>query len=89
MVFLSLDAEEYDRKYSDKDLISRIGVYFNKNRKSMAIVIIFITLSSLFYGLVPFFLSRLLETLEYNRDVLYLIILIMVILLLNSLLIPP
>lgn len=35
-IFGSLEAEAYDRVYSDKELISRIAGYFRPQRKPLA-----------------------------------------------------
>jgi len=39
--FEGLDAEAYDRKYRDRDLVSRILKYFNLQRGRMIVVAIF------------------------------------------------
>ena len=76
MVYFGLDAEEYDRKYKDKDLIIRISKYFKKYKKSMMIVIIVVALASLVSGTIPFLTSRVIKLLELDSDISTLILVI-------------
>ncbi len=84
MTYFGLDAEEYDRIYSDKELAKRIIKLFKPHRLSMLIVIIFITLSSFSYGLIPFLTSQIIKQLELEESVIILIYFILITLLLNS-----
>ncbi len=85
MVYFGLDAEEYDRKYNDKDLVIRISKYFKKYKKSMMIVIIIVALASLVSGTIPFLTSRVIKLLELDSDISTLILVIVLIFLLNFL----
>ncbi|MHA1718143.1 MAG: ABC transporter ATP-binding protein [Promethearchaeota archaeon] len=85
MVYFGLDAEEYDRKYSDKELLKRISKYFNKYRRSMIIVIVVIMLASLANGSIPFLTSRVIKLLELNSNIAILFLVISSIFLLNIL----
>ena len=85
MVYFGLDAEEYDRKYNDKDLLMRISKYFKKYKKSMMIVIIIVALASLVSGTIPFLTSRVIKLLELDSDISTLILVIVLIFLLNFL----
>ena len=52
-----LDGEDYDRHYSDRDLIKRIGKYFKPQAKAMGIVAGAIVLDSLVSTAIPIFIS--------------------------------
>lgn len=82
-MYVGLEAEEYDRVYKDKVLIKRIFHYFSPYNRSMAIVILFLTISSLTYAFVPVLVSTVINNLDTNRNVLYLFFLLSVILILN------
>lgn len=58
-----LEAEDYDRKYDDKDLVRRIVAYFRRHAKVMAIVAAFAFVASVLNALVPFLISDTLEQL--------------------------
>ena len=85
MSFIGLEAEEYDRKYSDKELLSRIFTYFRLYKKEMSIVIITLTISSLISALVPILSSILLNDLTINQNSNNLILLLFIILISNLL----
>ncbi|MFX1494050.1 MAG: ABC transporter ATP-binding protein [Promethearchaeota archaeon] len=80
-----LEAEEYDREFSDKVLLRRILSYFSPYKRSMAIVIFFITISSLSSAFVPVLISVVINNLETNRNLLYLLFVVILILILNLL----
>jgi len=84
-MYLGLEAEEYDRKFRDRDLLKRIFHYFGPYKRSMLIVVLFLTISSLTYAFVPVLVSTAINNLETNRNVTYLIFLLCVILILNLL----
>jgi len=85
MGYFGLDEEGYDRIYSDRELFSRVIKLFKPYRRSMTIVIIFICLSSVTYGLTPFLMSLVIKHLELESNPLILIFFIINILILNSL----
>ncbi len=85
MGYFGLDEEGYDRIYSDRELFSRVIKLFKPYRRSMTIVIIFICLSSVTYGLTPFLMSLVIKQLELESNPLILIFFIINILILNSL----
>ncbi len=68
MVWFGLDAEEYDRVYTDKELLVRIMEYFKRHSKKMVIVTIFILLASVSNGIIPYFISRILGDLETGSN---------------------
>ena len=85
MSFIGLEAEEYDRQYSDKELIKRIFTYFLPYKRELSIVIITLTISSLVSALVPILSSILLNDLTTTRNPVNLIILLIIILVSNLL----
>ncbi|MFX1320132.1 MAG: ABC transporter ATP-binding protein [Promethearchaeota archaeon] len=82
-MYVGLEAEEYDRVYKDKILLKRIFHYFSPYKRSMGIVILFLTISSLTYAFVPVLVSISINSLETNRNIFYLLLLISTILILN------
>ncbi|MHA1254433.1 MAG: ABC transporter ATP-binding protein [Promethearchaeota archaeon] len=85
MGYFGLGEEGYDRIYSDRKLFSRILKLFKPYRRSMTIIITFICLSSITYGLTPYFMSLIIKQLEMESDPLILIFFIINTLILNSL----
>ena len=85
MGYFGLDEEGYDRIYSDRELFLRVIKLFKPYRRSMTIVIIFICLSSVTYGLTPLLMSLVIKQLELESNSLILIFFIINILILNSL----
>ncbi|MFX1538605.1 MAG: ABC transporter ATP-binding protein, partial [Promethearchaeota archaeon] len=84
MGFMSaLGAEEYDRKYKDIDLVKRILFYFRPYKRSMGIVVLFLTLTSIANSIVPFLLREALNSLETSKDFILLLFLIVFALILN------
>lgn len=79
----SLGAEEYDRKYKDTDLVKRILFYFRPYKRSMGIVVLFLTLTSIANAVVPFLLREALNSLETSKDLILLLSLILLALILN------
>lgn len=85
MAFVGLEAEEYDRKYSDRVLISRVFNYFNPYKQGIFIVILFLTINSLANAAVPILTSMVIDSIELNVDVFYLMLVIFIIFLFNVL----
>lgn len=75
-VMQGLERSDYDRQYGDRVLLRRIVSYFSPYKKSMIIIGIVITLSSIAGTLVPVLISDLLdESLDViSQDALYLLI---------------
>lgn len=65
-LFDGLDAEDYDRKYTDKQLVQRIVGYMRPHAKRMAIVSGTILLSSVLEAALPIFISYSLDSLQAN-----------------------
>lgn len=57
-----LDAEDYDRQYSDRELVRRILGYFRPEGKRMVLVAGAILCTSLFNTGLPVFISRTIDT---------------------------
>ena len=82
-MWVGLEAEEYDRTYSDKFLLKRIVSYFAPYKRLMLVVIIFLIISSLTTAVQPIMVSLIITNLETNPDVLYVIFLVGIIFLFN------
>lgn len=63
-----LDAEAYDRKYSDGTLVKRIARYFRSQAKQMAAISGAIVLASLVNTSLPIFISSGLDNLRNNSS---------------------
>lgn len=84
LAFFGVDAQEYDRIYSNKELAVRIIKLFKPYRRQMIIVIICVMLSTLTYGLIPFLTSQIIRQLELKRSITSLLYFILAMLLLTS-----
>ncbi len=63
-----LDAEDYDRQYSDRVLVNRIAAYFRPQAKRMLIVAVMIVLNSLAYTGLPIYISASIDKLENDTS---------------------
>lgn len=61
-----LNAEEYDRSYSDVELVRRIAAYFRPERKKMALVATMVSFISLAGTITPVVISRGIDLLAGN-----------------------
>lgn len=59
-----LEAEDYDRTYTDGDLVGRIAAYFRRHRRTMATVALFAFTTSALSALIPFLISRTIDRLD-------------------------
>ncbi|MHA1916008.1 MAG: hypothetical protein ACW97V_16800, partial [Promethearchaeota archaeon] len=84
MGYFGLGEEGYDRIYKDRELFVRIVKLFKPHRRSMLIVIIFLTLSSITYGLTPLIMRSIIRQLESKSNPYFLIIFIGNAFILNS-----
>jgi ABC-type multidrug transport system fused ATPase/permease subunit len=86
---IGLGAEEYDRVYSDRDLVRRVINYFSPYKKVMILVITFIFLQSITNSLIPIIsreaINELEETTNLIEQQLFILVLIIFTLALNSL----
>ncbi len=78
-MWVGLEAEEYDRKYQDKDLLKRIVSYFSPYKRAMFLVIFFLTISSLTIAFQPIIVSLIISNLETTPDLVYILFLIFII----------
>ncbi len=76
---MGLEAEEYDRKYQDKDLLKRIVSYFSPYKRALLLVIFFLTISSLTVAFQPIIVSLIISNLETTPDLVYILFLIFII----------
>ena len=80
---LGLRSEEYDRVYKDRDLLKRTLQYFKPYKRSMSIVILFLSLSSVVNGLVPILSAEAIRRLDINPSLGFLALILIIILTLN------
>jgi ATP-binding cassette subfamily B protein len=62
--FSGLDAEKYDRQYSDRELVARIANNFAPQRKRIIIISLLVILLAIFTAAVPFAISQTLNNLD-------------------------
>ncbi|MFX1285800.1 MAG: ABC transporter ATP-binding protein [Promethearchaeota archaeon] len=86
---IGLGAEEYDRIYKDRDLVKRVLRYFSPYKTIMILVILFIFLQSIVNSLIPIISREAINELEMTTSITeqqyYILILIIITLILNSL----
>lgn len=63
-----LDAEEYDRTYSDRQLVRRIISYFRPQARRIAIVAFMIVMNSALNMAVPVYISRGIDRLQHDTS---------------------
>lgn len=68
-----LNAEEYDRTYSDRELVRRIVAYFRPQQKRMALVTAMVLLISLLGTVTPIVISRGIDQLDQNPQLQWLL----------------
>jgi len=61
-----LDPEKFDRRYSDRELVTRIIRYFKPHTRKMTLVAVMILLTSLLSTVLPIVISRGLDTLQVD-----------------------
>ena len=64
-----LDAEAYDREYTDRQLLARIIRYFKPHLSTMGVVAVMIVLNSIMDAAFPFLIARGLDRLEGASDI--------------------
>ena len=84
-MWVGLEAEEYDQQFADKDLIKRILKYFTPYKRPMGFVVFLLSLGSLSSSLIPILTSIVLNNIETNRNVVYIIFVIAFTFMLNIL----
>jgi ATP-binding cassette subfamily B protein len=71
-MFAGLDAEAYDREYSDRVLIRRIALYFAAYRGKVASISLLVTAMAIFGAALPLVIARGVDALEEQpSDLLY------------------
>lgn len=80
-----LDSDSYDRAYSDRELLRRILSYFRPQARLMATTGGVILISSVFEALVPIIISRGIDTLASNPNMVAVVIFCAAVILLQSL----
>ena len=87
MAYAGLDAEDYDRVYSDKDLLLRILKIFKPYRRSMLYIAVFLVFTSITYGILPILTYILINQVENKTSSFFIVVIvtILAILMLRSL----
>lgn len=80
---MGLDAEEYDRTYSDRLLFHRILHYLARYKRRVSVVILLLTVSSIFIGLTPLLTSFVINVATESQDVGMLVLFIIITFALN------
>ncbi|MFW9877217.1 MAG: ABC transporter ATP-binding protein [Candidatus Thorarchaeota archaeon] len=75
-MWFGLESEEYDIIYKDKVLIKRILQYFSPYKRSMGFVVILLTIASLFNALIPILISVILNYIQTNKNLAFIIFVI-------------
>ncbi len=68
-IFDGLDAEAYDRSYSDRALLQRILIYFRPERNGMLLVAATIALASVCEAVLPVLISRGIDALATPENI--------------------
>ncbi len=76
MGWLGLEAEEYDRKYKDRALFSRILDYIRPYKKRAGLVILFLTLSSAANAIIPLVSSMIINAVDISGDPVAIVLLV-------------
>jgi ATP-binding cassette subfamily B protein len=66
--FSSLDVEAYDRKYSDRELVKRLGVYFRRQTRRLSGISILLILIATASASVTLLVSRTIDELQADVD---------------------
>ncbi len=80
-----LNAEEYDRSYSDWQLVRRIAAYFRPHMRKVGLVTLMVTLTSLAATVTPILISRGIDSLAGNPQLQLLLTLAAVVTVLGAL----
>jgi TRAP-type uncharacterized transport system fused permease subunit len=80
-----LDAEDYDRQYSDRVLVNRIAAYFRPQVKRMLIVAAMIVLELLAYTGLPIYISASIDKLKNDTLTRHCFVIMVVTIVLGSL----
>jgi ABC-type multidrug transport system fused ATPase/permease subunit len=79
-----LDTEDYDRQYSDRDLLNRIVDYFRPYNRDMVLVAVMITLNSVAGTGAPILIGRAIDIIATNSTISAMLLLSVGILLLGA-----
>jgi ATP-binding cassette subfamily B protein len=83
--FSGLDAEQYDRKYSDRYLAGRILTYFKPHIRRLSLIIFLVIMISLVYSMLPVTVSRGIDLLGVDHNLGQMLVIPMVVILISLL----
>ena len=66
--YAGLEAEKYDRQYSDKELLRRIATYFKPQGTRLVVIALMVLLGSILGALQPIVLARVVDLLKSNTS---------------------
>lgn len=85
MAYYGLDAEEYDRTYTDKELLSRIIKIFSPYRNKMLLIGLFMVLNSISFGVIPLLTKQIIDQIQTTEYFIPMVITVIIITLLLNL----
>ena len=68
-IMAGLDAESYDRTYSDRGLVERILRYFKPNRRAMGLIVLMVVLNSAMDSLLPVLISSTIDHIDRSGQI--------------------
>jgi ATP-binding cassette, subfamily B, bacterial len=68
-MFGNLNADKYDRKYKDSDLLRRLWTYFRPKRKEVIGAVLMVTAGSIMFSQIPIFMSRVLDRINAGEPI--------------------
>ncbi len=74
--FSSLNPEDYDREYADRELAGRIFSYLNPHRKKLALITILLLLVAVAVAAMPVLVSQGVDSLAENAQAVYVALLV-------------
>ncbi len=67
MLRASLDAENYDREYSNRDLVQRVTTYFQPHLGKFSLIVLMVCFLSLTTAALPILIGKVLEVISVNK----------------------
>jgi ATP-binding cassette, subfamily B, bacterial len=83
--FSGLNAEQYDRQYSDRYLAMRIFSYFRPHIRRLSLIILLVIMIALVYAMLPVTVSRGIDLLGVDRNLSQMLVIPLVVILISIL----
>ena len=81
--YSGLDAEQYDRQYSDRYLTGRIAAYFKPYLRRMGFIVLLIVTIALVYAMLPVTVSRGIDLLGVDRNLAQMVVIPIVVIIIS------